>query len=102
MNGEGEECERNFVIVWRSIIFLVLLQCTNTLYNMQMKLDTLSLWGASCCVTYICYINILRKNYTYVIRKRNFQKFFGRVKKLLSCVCGSHMYSFCVVCLYRN
>jgi hypothetical protein len=37
--------------------------------------------GASCCVTYICYINILHKNYTYVIRKRNlttsllFQKF---------------------------
>jgi hypothetical protein len=42
---------------------------------------TLSLWGASCCVTYICYINILHNNYTYVIRKRNlttyllFQKF---------------------------
>jgi hypothetical protein len=26
--------------------------------------NTLSLWGASCCVTYICYINILHKNYT--------------------------------------
>jgi hypothetical protein len=24
----------------------------------------LSLWGASCCVTCICYINILHKNYT--------------------------------------
>lgn len=41
MNGEGEECKWKFVIMWSSIIFFVLLQCTNTLCNMQMKLDTL-------------------------------------------------------------
>jgi hypothetical protein len=35
----------------------------------------LSLWGASCCVTYIYYINIQHKNYTYVIRKRNLTTF---------------------------
>jgi hypothetical protein len=42
-------------------------------YNTSIQSHFLSLWGASCCVTYICYtrINILQKNYTYAIRKRN-------------------------------
>jgi hypothetical protein len=39
--------------------------------SFKVRQTTLSLWGASCCVTYIWYINILHKNYTYVICKHN-------------------------------
>jgi hypothetical protein len=40
-------------------------------FRLKIRKKYLSLWGASCCVTYICYINIPHKNCTYMIRKRN-------------------------------